>query len=101
MTPEATLARFREYTVGPARFMNLLSCFELGIIDALRERPGMTAAQLGAATGAKRDAVEQLLQLMVKEAFVGYDEGSGTYSLDALAAVAEADLQRSLAMMNM
>jgi len=37
MTPEATLARFREYMVGPARFMNLLSCFELGVIDALRE----------------------------------------------------------------
>jgi ubiquinone/menaquinone biosynthesis C-methylase UbiE len=101
MTPEATLARFREYMVGPARFMNLLSCFELGIIDTLRENPGMTAAQLGDAVGAKPDAVEQLLQLLVKEDFVAYDEGSGAYSLDALAGVAKADLQRVLALMDM
>ncbi|HEX6521254.1 MAG TPA: methyltransferase [Streptosporangiaceae bacterium] len=101
MTPEATLARFREYMVGPARFMNLLSCFELGIIDTLRENPGMTAAQLGDAVDVKPDAIEQLLYLLVKEDFVSYDEGSGAYSLDALAAVAKADLQRPLAMMDL
>ena len=101
MTPEVTLARFREYMVGPARFMNLLSCFELGIIDRLRESPGMTAAKLGEAVAAKPDAVEQLLHLLVKEDFVAYDEASGAYSLDGLAGVAEADLQRALAYMNM
>ena len=101
MTPEATLTRFREYMVGPARFMNLLSCFELGLIDTLRENPGMTAAQLGDAVGAKPDAVEQLLQLLVKEDFVSYDEGSGTYSLDALAGVVKADLQQALILMDL
>jgi hypothetical protein len=93
MTAAATLARFREYLVGPTRFMNLLSCFELGIIDVLRENPGLTAAKLGEAVGAKPDAVEQLLFLPVKEGFVAHDETSGTYSLDALADVPEAELQ--------
>jgi ubiquinone/menaquinone biosynthesis C-methylase UbiE len=99
MTAETTLARFREYMVGPARFMNLLSCFELGIIDALRENPGMTAAKLGDAVRVKPDAVEQLLFLLVKEGFVEYDEVSGAYSLDALAEVADADLQGVLGLM--
>jgi hypothetical protein len=101
MTPEATLARLREYMVGPSRFMNLLSCFELGIVDALREDPGMTAVELGARVGAKPDAVEQLLHLMVKDGSVAYDEGSGAYSLDALAGVATTDLERALTYMNM
>jgi ubiquinone/menaquinone biosynthesis C-methylase UbiE len=101
MTPETTLARFRDYMVGPTRFMNLLSCFELGIIDMLRENPGMTAAQLGDTAGARPDAVEQLLQLLVKDGFVAYDERSGSYSLDALAGVAKGDLQRALCYMNM
>lgn len=101
MTPEATLGRFREYMVGPARFMNLLSCFELGIVDKIREQPGSTAAELGKAVGAKPDAVEQLLHLLVKERFVSYDEASGGYALDALAGVAEADLRRALTYMNM
>ena len=43
MTAEATLGRIREYMVGPTRFMNLLSCFELGIVDTLRDNPGVTA----------------------------------------------------------
>jgi ubiquinone/menaquinone biosynthesis C-methylase UbiE len=81
--------------------MNLLSCFELGIIDALRESPGLTAAELGDAVGAKPGAVEQLLQLLVKEGFVAYDEDSDAYSLDALAGVAETDLRRVLAFMDM
>ncbi|SCG74571.1 O-methyltransferase [Micromonospora rifamycinica] len=101
MTPEATLARFREYMVGPTRFMNLLSCFELGLVDRLRDNPGLTAVKLGDAVGVKPDAVEQLLQLMVKEGFVAYDEGSGAYSLAALGDVAEGDLRRALAYMNL
>ena len=100
MTAKATLARFREYMVGPARFMNLLCCFELGIVDALRRKPGMTAVMLGDAVGAKPDAVEQLLFLLVKEGFVAYDEASGAYSLDALADVPDAELQPALDLMN-
>ncbi|MFF0428447.1 methyltransferase [Streptomyces sp. NPDC004520] len=96
MTAHATLARFREYMVGPARFMNLLSCFELGLIDALRDQPGMTAAELGAVAGAKPDAIAQLLNLPVKEGFLAHDETAGTYRLDALADVEAADLQRVL-----
>jgi hypothetical protein len=101
MTPEDTLARFREYMVGPARFMNLLSCFELGIVDALRENPGSTAGQLGDTVGAKPDAVEQLLHLLVKESFIAYDADTGGYTLDALGDVAKGDLQRALTYMNM
>ncbi|MFI1212523.1 methyltransferase [Streptomyces sp. NPDC020802] len=99
MTAHATLARFREYMVGPARFMNLLSCFELGIIDALREKPGLTAAELGDVVGARPDAVQQLLYLPLKEGFVAQEETSGAYRLDALADVAGADLDRVLAFM--
>jgi hypothetical protein len=101
MTSDATLARFREYMVGPSRFMSLLSVFELGIVDKLREAPGLTAVELGTAVGAKPDAVEQLLFLLVKESFVAYDEDSGAYSLDALAEVAESDIDRALAYMNL
>jgi len=105
MTPEATLARLRDYMVGPARFMNLLSCFELGIVDALRDNPGATAALLGEAVGVKPDAVEQLLHLLVKEDFVALDEGTGEgtggYTLAALGGVATTDLQRALAYMNL
>ena len=101
MTPEATLARFRECMVESARSVNLLPYFELGIIDMLRKTPRMTAAKLGEAVGAKPDAVEQFLPLLVKVDFVAYDEASGAYSLDALAGLAEADLQRALAYMNM
>lgn len=101
MTPEATLARFRDYMVGPTRFMTLLSCFELGIIDTLRENPGMTAVKLGDALAVAPDAVEQLLLLLVKEGFVACDETSGAYSLDALAGVPQADLDRALTYMNM
>ncbi|WP_329374947.1 methyltransferase [Streptomyces sp. NBC_01483] len=101
MTSDATLARFREYMVGPSRFMTLLSVFELGIVDRLRDTPGLTAAELGDAVGAKPDAVEQLLFLLVKEGFIAYDEDRAAYSLDALADVPEHDLQRALAYMNL
>ncbi|MFI9561152.1 methyltransferase [Nonomuraea endophytica] len=101
MTAERVLGRFREYMLGPTRFMNLLCAFELGIVDALRRDSGMTAAQVGAVVGAAPDAVEQLLHLLVKEDLVAYDDESRTYALAELAAVAEGDLQRVLAIMNM
>ncbi len=101
MTPEATLRRFRDYMVGPSRFMTLLSCFELGIIDALRDEPRMTAAELGEVAGVKPDAVEQLLLLLVKEGFVAHDEASGAYSLDGLAGVSDKLLEQALADLNM
>jgi hypothetical protein len=101
MTPDVALARFREYMVGPTRFMTLLSCFELGVIDALRENPGMTAAKIGTAVGAKPDAVEQLLYLLVKDGLIGYDEATGGYVLDALDSIPEGDLKRALGYMNM
>ncbi|WP_329240909.1 methyltransferase [Streptomyces sp. NBC_01478] len=101
MTPHATLARLREYMVGPSRFMSLLSSFELGIIDALRERGAQSAAQLGEVAGTKPDAVEQLLFLLVKEGFVAHDEDTDTYTLDALAGVPTADLDRALAYMDL
>lgn len=101
MTAEATLRRFREYMVGPSRFMTLLSCFELGIVDALHDRPVLTSAELGDAVGASPDAVEQLMFLLVKEGFAAYDECSGAYSLDALAEVAAADLKNVRAELEM
>jgi SAM-dependent methyltransferase len=101
MTADLTFERFRDYMVGPARFMNLLSVFELGLIDELREHGALTAAQLGAAVGTRPDAVEQLLLLPVKEGFVAHDEASGRYSLDSLARVDQADVQRLLTLMNM
>ncbi|WP_235787213.1 acetylserotonin O-methyltransferase [Streptomyces mutabilis] len=101
MTSDATLARFREYMVGPSRFMTLLSVFELGIVDLLRRTPGLTAAQLGKAVGAKPDAVEQLLLLLVKEGFLAHDESTGAYTLDALADVSEQDERLVLADMDM
>ncbi|MDR6981188.1 hypothetical protein J2X68_007930 [Streptomyces sp. 3330] len=81
--------------------MTLLSCFELGIIDALRDRPHLTAAELGEVAGAKPDAVEQLLLLPVKEGFVAHDEASGTYCLDGLAGVSDKLLEQALADLNM
>src|SRR5262249_3364045 len=39
--------------------------------------------------------------LLVKEGFVGCDEDSGGYTLDALAGIAERDLKRALTYMNM
>lgn len=87
--------------VGPTRFMNLHACFELGIIEALRKEAGLTAAELGVVVDVKPDAVEQLLYLLVKEGFVARDEATGGYTLDALAEVAETDLQRVLTFMGM
>jgi len=74
MSAEATLNRFTDFMVGPARFANLLSCFELGLIDMLSQRGGQTAVQLGETVGVTPAAVEQLLLLLVKEGFVAQDE---------------------------
>jgi hypothetical protein len=101
MSATTTLDRFTDFMAGPARFMNLLSCFELGLIDALRRNGGRTAAQLADAVGATPDAVEQLLLLPIKEGFVALDETTGGYSLDALAEIPEAQLQRVLTLMDM
>jgi SAM-dependent methyltransferase len=101
MTGERVLERLREYLVGPARFMNLLCCFELGVIDALRSNGAMTAGGLAHAVGAAPEAIEQLMHLSVKEGFVSYDENSGSYSLAGLGSVADEDLRRVLAIMNM
>lgn len=81
MTAAIMFARFRAYMVGSAGFMNLPSCFELGIIDVLRASLGLTAAALGDAVGAKAEVVEQLLYLPVREGFIDYDESGGVYCL--------------------
>lgn len=101
MTVHATFMRLREYMAGPTRFMILLTCFELGVIDVLRENSRMTAAEIGKTVGAKPDAVEQLLHLPVKEGFLRHDAVSGTYSLGAFAGVPENHLQQLLQILNM
>lgn len=97
-----TLTRFREYILGPTRFMNLLGCFELGIIDLLRKNSStmMTARQIGNATGITTEAVEQMLHLMVKEDFVSYDETSTSYALDGLKHLSDEDFSRMILWMN-
>lgn len=102
-TQDAVLGRFREYTLGPMRFMNLLSCFELGIVDALKadDGSGMTAEQIAKATSLRASAVEQMLLLLVKEDFVAYDEGSATYRLDGIRHLTDEDLARVLPWMDM
>lgn len=101
MSAARMLEQLREYLLGPTRFMNVLSCFELGIVDELRRAERLTAEQIGAAVGASPDAVEQLMHLLVKGGLVGYDEESATYSLSGLASVSEEDLGRVLAIMRM
>jgi hypothetical protein len=100
---DAVLTRFREYVLGPLRFMNLLSCFELGIIDLLRKNSdiGLTASQIAEGTGVATAAVEQLLLLMVKEDFISYDESSGIYALDGIKHLSEDDLDRVIPWMDM
>ena len=100
MTAEATLGRIREYMVGPTRFMNLLSCFELGIVDAVRDNPGATATDIGATVGVKPDAVEQLLFLLVKEGFVAHDETTAATPSTHSRTCPSKDLQRPLEFMD-
>lgn len=97
----AVLAKVRDYMLGPMRFMNLLGCFELGIVDVLRANPGMTATEIAEAIGVGTDMVEQLLLLMVKEDFISYDKSFGRYALDGLGRLTEDDLGRVIPWMNM
>ncbi|MFF8592347.1 hypothetical protein ACF061_13015 [Streptomyces sp. NPDC015220] len=50
---DAVLTKSREYLLGPLRFINVLSRFELGIFDALRQESGagMTAERVAQETG--------------------------------------------------
>jgi hypothetical protein len=100
---EAVLTKLREYVLGPLRFMNLVSCFELGIFDLLRGNPDarMTAGQIAQAVDVAEDAVEQLLLLMVKEDLVSYDEASKTYAPDGISRLTDDDLGRVVPWMNM
>ncbi|MCQ4085189.1 hypothetical protein NGB36_32675 [Streptomyces sp. RB6PN25] len=102
-SPDAVLAKFREYVLGPLRFMNLLSCFELGIVDVLKGNAGggMTAVQIADATGIAPHSVEQMLYLLVKEDFVSFDESSASYALDGIKHLSDDDLGRVLPWMDM
>ncbi len=97
------LRRFREYALGPMRFMTLLSCLELGIIDFLRSNPGsrVTARQIGEAAGVADAAVEQILHLLVKEDFICYEETTATYELDGLKHLSDEELARVTRLLNM
>jgi SAM-dependent methyltransferase len=97
----AILTRIREYMVGPTRFMTLLSCIELGLVDAIAASPGVTAEQLGAATGITAHAAEQMLLLLVKEDFVAFDESSRAYTLAGLADLTSEDYGRVMPWMDM
>lgn len=101
MTNETTLGRLREYFVGPSRFMTLLSCFELGVIDALREQGSLTAQELGRRCGATPDNLGQLLLLMEKEGFVILDPASRRYSLGSFASLSKEDLRAVRAELDM
>lgn len=101
MTNDTTLGRLREYFVGPSRFMTLLSCFELGVIDALRERGSLTAQELGRRCGANPDNLGQLLLLMEKEGFVGLDPSSLRYSLGSFASLSQEELRAVRAELDM
>ena len=102
MSPnETTLGRLREYFVGPSRFMTLLSCFELGVIDALRKQGPLTAQELGSRCGATPDSLGQLLLLLQKEGFVVLDPSSSRYSLGSFASLSEEELRAVRAELDM
>ncbi|MEE1757544.1 methyltransferase [Streptomyces sp. SP18BB07] len=92
----SVLSRLVDYAMGPMRFMNLLSCFELGIIETVRKAPGggVTSQEIAAETETPPDAVEQLLRLMVKENFLSYDRKSTRYAIDGLGHLTDFDLDR-------
>ncbi|GAA3297271.1 hypothetical protein GCM10020218_082310 [Dactylosporangium vinaceum] len=102
-TKDQTLVTLREAHLGPMRFMNILSVFELGIVDLMRKQPNQrfTAEQLGAAVGATPDAIYQLLLLPVKDGLIALDERTGEYTLDGLARLGDEDFARVLPWMNM
>jgi SAM-dependent methyltransferase len=95
------LSRLKEYALGPMRFMNLLSCFELGIVDLLKKNTRMTAAEIAESVGGTESAIEQLLFLPVKEDFISFDEETGNYALDGLNLPADEDFGRVIPWFNM
>ena len=99
---DATLVTLRSLMLGPLRFANLLSCFELGIFSLLRgTAAGLTAEQVALKVGAAPDAVEQLMLLMVKEGLVSYDETQAVYAPSGLALLSDDDCDRIATVLNM
>jgi SAM-dependent methyltransferase len=96
MDSARVLTKFRDFALGPTRFMTLYSCYELGILDYLRDDGsiGVTAADIAAATGVRESAVEQLLHLLVKEDLVRYDDATASYQPDELAYLSDAEFTR-------
>jgi SAM-dependent methyltransferase len=90
------LSALREYMVGPTRFMNILSCFELGIVDLLRKNTRMTAREIAESVGGTEAAIQQLLFLPVKDDLISFDEQTGDYMLDGLSLPSEEDFNRVL-----
>lgn len=97
------LEQFRDLAIGPTRFMNVYTCYELGILDRFRESDGtaMSAAYLAGASGVRRDAVEQLLHLLVKEDFIAYDAETGRYRALGLARLSDDEFARAMRLMSM
>jgi hypothetical protein len=90
------LSTLRDYMVGPTRFMNLVSCFELGIVDLLRKNTRMTAREIAESVGGTEGAIQQLLFLPVKDEFISFDEETGNYALDGLNLPSDEDFDRVL-----
>jgi SAM-dependent methyltransferase len=103
MTSASVVTRIRDYALGPTRFMTLYSCFELGILDFLRDHPdgGHTVAEIAAAVGVRESPVEQLLHLMVKDDFVRFDDATGRYAADGLASLSSDEYTRVFRLMTM
>jgi SAM-dependent methyltransferase len=99
---DTTLADLRDLTLGPLRFANLLSCFELGIVDLLRGgTTGLTSEEIARETGATPDAVDQLMLLMIKEGLVSHDRAAGTYTAAGLAVLDDDDCARIAMLLTM
>ncbi|NVI91427.1 hypothetical protein HUX53_30155 [Actinomadura sp. BRA 177] len=81
--------------------MNLLSCFELGIVDLLQKNTRMTAQEIAESVGGTEAAIEQLLFLPVKEDFISFDERTGAYALARMALPTDEDFGRVIAWFNM
>jgi hypothetical protein len=97
------ITRLREHALGPTRFMNLYSCYELGIFDLFREHPAasLTAQQIADSIGVAASPVEQLLHLLVKEDLVSYDESTASYTPDGIAKLTDAEFARIIRLMTM
>lgn len=101
--PEHVLEQFRDLALGPTRFMTVFACYELGVLDYLRENDGTgaSAAQIAAVAGVRPDAIEQLLHLLVKEDLVRYDESAGGYLASGLARLSDGEFARAVRLMTM